>query len=89
MVDNFIRELKDISMDSFNDDERYIFFLGLTKLIDNFSRSSKAEMRKEFFKIKDEYSEEGAIFFELFPDIKIGRESEKRIIQILNNIFII
>lgn len=27
-------------------------------------------MRKEFFKIKDEYSEEGAIFFELFPDYK-------------------
>ena len=67
MVDDFIQELKDICIDCFNDSEKYIFFLGLTKLIDNFSRSSKAEMRKEFFKIKDEYDEEGAIFFELFP----------------------
>ena len=71
MVDGFIQELKDLSIDYLDENSgRYIFFLGLTKLIDNFSHSSKAEMRKEFFKIKDKYSEEGKIFFELFPDYR-------------------
>jgi len=70
MVDDFIQELKNICMDCFNGSKDYIFFLGLTKLIDNFSRCSKAEMRKEFFKIKEDYNEEGKIFFELFPKYK-------------------
>ena len=64
MVDKFIQELTDLCTDCFNGSKDYIFFLGLTKLIDNFSCFYKADMRKEFFKIKDDYNKEGEIFFE-------------------------
>ena len=84
MVEKFIRDLKNLCNEYFDDENLYdILFLGLVKLIDGVSRKSKSEMRKIYLEKMNQYSIDDNVLFEIYPRYK---EMTKLNLNYLSNV---